>query len=60
MNKEFNYSSDDYQKLEEFLLRAESISFGSPDQYQFHQNELSKCLAYFLLKPYKTSKNIDS
>lgn len=55
-NNKFNYSECDYDELEAALMRAESVSHGRPDQYQYYQNELSRHLAYFLLKPYKMSK----
>jgi len=54
MNEE--YSRGDYQDLEAALIRSESAEHGAPDRYQFYQNELSKNIAYFLLKPYRTKK----
>ena len=50
------YTNVEYQELEAALMRAESISHGRPDQFQFYQNELAHHLAYFLLKPYKMKK----
>lgn len=50
------YSEKDYEQLELFLHRATSVAHGSPDQYQFHQNELNKCIAEFLLRPYRRKK----
>ena len=41
-----------YRELFEKYKKATMISFGSPDQYQFHQNELAKSLAEFILLPF--------
>lgn len=54
MNDELEYTINDYQELEAALMRSECVC--SPDRYQFLQNELSKHIAYFLLKPYKIKK----
>jgi|GEM_PF-2768016 hypothetical protein len=53
---ENDYSINDYQELEAALSRAEMISHGAPDRYQYFQNELSKHIAYFLLLPYRKQK----
>ncbi len=52
----YEYTDSDYQELDAALKRASSVSCGAPDRYQFHQNELSKHIAYFLLKPYNMKK----
>lgn len=47
------YTDADYQELEASLMRSDQICYGRPDQFQYYQNELSKALAHFLLKPYR-------
>jgi hypothetical protein len=54
MDKEYVYTDGDYHGLEAALFRAECVC--SPDRYQFLQNELSKEIASFLLRPYKMKK----
>jgi hypothetical protein len=49
-----NHISEDFQDLHEALLNCERICNGRPDIYQYYQNELSKTLARFILKPYFT------
>ena len=56
MINKYKYSDEDYEELETALSRSEMISFGRPDQFQYYQNELSKCIARFLLKPYLAEK----
>ena len=51
MDKQYVYTTGEYQELEATLLRAECVC--SPDRYQFLQNELSKEIASFLLRPYR-------
>jgi hypothetical protein len=51
-----DYTDNDYDELEAALFRSQAIKYGSPDQYQYYQNELSKHIATFLLKPYLKSK----
>lgn len=46
------YKVDQYKKVFEKYQRATLVSFGSPDQYQFRQNELMHALAEFILIPY--------
>lgn len=36
----------------QYYSKSELISYGSPDQYQFRQNELLKKMAEFILTPY--------
>ena len=50
------YLDTEYQELEAALMRAVSISHGRPDQFQFYQNELTRHLAHFILKPYRMKK----
>jgi hypothetical protein len=52
MNKYFNYSDEDYKKLETALDHASAVCYGRPDQFQYYQNELNIEIAKFLLKPY--------
>lgn len=40
------------EDLNELYKRSVIVAYGSPDQYQFHQNELSKGLAIFLLQDF--------
>lgn len=54
--EKFEYTDDHYERLNGFLDRSMRISYGSPDQYQFHQNELTKAIADFLLEPYYWQK----
>ena len=58
---DFQYTDNDYDELDAALNRSNAISHGRPDQYQYYQNELSKYIAHFLLKPYyvKNLKKID-
>jgi predicted protein tyrosine phosphatase len=49
-NKLFDQLYDAYKK-------ASLVSFGSPDQYQFHQNNLIKALALFVMDPIINEKN---
>ncbi len=49
----YRYTDSDYQELEAALIRAESVAYGRPDQFQYYQNELNKEIAHFLLRPYK-------
>jgi hypothetical protein len=42
----------DFEILNDKYIKSLSIAFGSPDQYQYHQNELCKEIARFILKPY--------
>ena len=53
MTEEFVYTASDFQELEASLMRSESIGFGRPDQFQYYQNELTKDIATFLLRPYR-------
>ena len=55
MNEKFDYTftEDDFLDLKHAYILSTAVSFGSPDQYQFHQNNLSKAIANFLLKPYE-------
>lgn len=50
MKKDFKYSGEDYTELLEALSGCERIC--RPDEFQYYHNELSKVIAYFLLKPY--------
>lgn len=45
------YTDDDFLRLEKALARSENVGLATPDQYQYHQNQLSKEIARFLLKP---------
>jgi hypothetical protein len=54
--KNFEYTENDYQELEAALMRSNAVSYGRPDQYQYYQNELSKHIASFLLRPYRMKK----
>ena len=58
----FHHTEQDYYELEAALMRSENIVLGRPDQYQYYQNQLSKHIASFLLKPYllKKEKQLDS
>lgn len=53
---DYEYTISDFKELEAALMRSGSVSHGSPDRYQYYQNELSKHIANFLLKPYQTRK----
>lgn len=44
------YTNEDYEELQKIAIAAVSIC--PPDVYQKRQNDLSKGLAEFLLKPY--------
>jgi hypothetical protein len=52
MNKHFNYTDEDYKKLETALDHASAVCYGRPDQFQYYQNELTIEITKFLLKPY--------
>lgn len=41
-----------FHKLYEDYKKANLISYGSPDQYQFRQNNLLKSLSEVILFPY--------
>lgn len=41
-----------YEEIFDNYKKAELVSYGTPDQYQFRQNELSKSVAKFILMPY--------
>ena len=50
-------SEEDLAQLDVIDRKANSVAYGSPDQYQFHQNELIKCLSYIVLKQYRAGKS---
>jgi hypothetical protein len=52
MNIGYQYTKEDYEALKMALLKSNAINYGRPDQFQYYQNELSKAVAIFLLKPY--------
>jgi len=49
---EYKYTDEDYIELEKAYDSANMICNGRPDQFQYHQNQLSYSVAIFLLKPY--------
>lgn len=49
---DYEYTEEDYKELEDALKKTEMVCYGRPDQFQYYQNELSKTIARFLLKPY--------
>jgi hypothetical protein len=46
------YSEEEFDQLATALRNTEMISCGRPDMFQYYQNELTKHVARFLLKPY--------
>jgi hypothetical protein len=46
------YKLDQLKNINEKYKLAAFVSYGSPDQYQFRQNELMRCLAEFILTPF--------
>lgn len=52
----YEYSEFEYEELSEALDRTESVNYQAPDQFQYHQNQLSKAIARFLLRPYMNRK----
>lgn len=55
----YKYTEDDYERLDAALNLTQTICNGQPDIYQYHQNNLAKAIASFLLKPYKENKKVD-
>lgn len=51
-----NYTDSEYQELEKTLDNSNFICNRRPDQFQYYQNELTKEIAKFLLKPYWRAK----
>ena len=47
-----DYKKEQYEKIFDKYKKATMISYGSPDQFQFRQNELMLSLAEFILTPY--------
>ncbi len=43
---------DEYEDIYEAYMNSNTISMGSPDQYQYRQNQLIQKLAEFILLPY--------
>jgi hypothetical protein len=43
---------EEFKKINEKYRQATSLRYGTPDQYQFRQNELMHALARFILEPY--------
>lgn len=52
MTEQYNFTLEDYEPLYKALNQANLVCNGAPDRYQFYQNELTKAIAEFLLKPY--------
>ncbi len=42
----------EYEELFDIYKKSRLISYGSPDQYQYRQNELLQKLAEFILLPF--------
>jgi len=41
-----------YQQLFDAYKKSQMIAYGSPDQFQYHQNQLCRTMAEFLLTPF--------
>lgn len=52
MTEQYNFTIEDYKPLMEAFQDSRTVANGAPDRYQFYQNELTKSIAEFLLKPY--------
>jgi len=55
----YGYTEQEFKALEEALEKTNLVCYGRPDQFQYYQNELSKTIANFLLKPYWRSKKME-
>ncbi len=43
---------DDVKELLDLLQKSQLVKYGSPDEFQYHQNRLTRAIAKYVLKYY--------